>query len=415
MVNTAHAQGIRVLFDVVMNHPGYADIQTLSDYGIPILWKGYQAATLNDYHSYIDYNNFEFKQWWGGDWVRAGLPGYPDPGSDDMTSQLAFLPDFRTERANPVDLPPFLKKKADTRATTLPGTPVRGYLVKWLTDWVREYGIDGFRCDTVKHVEPESWRALKQAGIAALAEWKQAHPLQKIDDAPFWMTGEVWGQGIARNHWFDAGFDSLINFDFQARASNNWQTLDGIYNGYASALAKGRDNPALRHDVLSYISSHDTALFARDQLHHGLTALLLAQGGVQLFYGDESDRQPGISPEGDAQQATRSDMNWASIDKALLQHAQKLGQFRARHVALARGEHLQLAAQPYVFARIDAAHADKVVVAPQLQGDVTIPVGKVFAEGQQVCDAYGGACSVVAKGSVKIQARGVVLLAAAPN
>jgi alpha-amylase len=169
MVNTAHAQGIRVLFDVVMNHPGYADIQTLSDYGIPILWKGYQAATLNDYHSYIDYNNFEFKQWWGGDWVRAGLPGYPDPGSDDMTSQLAFLPDFRTERANPVDLPPFLKKKADTRATTLPGTPVRGYLVKWLTDWVREYGIDGFRCDTVKHVEPESWRALKQAGIAALA------------------------------------------------------------------------------------------------------------------------------------------------------------------------------------------------------------------------------------------------------
>ena len=30
-VDAAHAQGIRVLFDVVMNHPGYADIQSLSE------------------------------------------------------------------------------------------------------------------------------------------------------------------------------------------------------------------------------------------------------------------------------------------------------------------------------------------------------------------------------------------------
>jgi 1,4-alpha-glucan branching enzyme len=27
---------------------------------------------------------------------------------------------------------------------------VRDYLVHWLTDWVRRYGVDGFRCDTVK-------------------------------------------------------------------------------------------------------------------------------------------------------------------------------------------------------------------------------------------------------------------------
>ena len=34
----------------------------------------------------------------------------------------------------------------------LPDTTVRGYLVHWLADWVREFGVDGFRADTVKHV-----------------------------------------------------------------------------------------------------------------------------------------------------------------------------------------------------------------------------------------------------------------------
>lgn len=414
LIRTAHAQGIRILFDVVMNHPGYADIQTLAEFKIPILWKGHEKATLLDYHSYIDYNNFEFKQWWSGDWVRAGLPGYPDGGSDDMTSQLAYLPDFRTERPNPVELPPILKHKADTRATNLPNTPVRGYLVQWLSDWVREYGVDGFRCDTVKHVEPESWLALKQASVRALADWKQAHPAEKIDDAPFWMTGEVWGHGVTRSSWFDAGFDSIINFDFQARASNPWKTLDGVYNGYASQLSKSP-----RFDVLSYISSHDTSLFARDQLRHGLSALLLAPGGVQLFYGDESGRKPGAAPDGDAQQATRSDMNWASMDQAMLQHAQKLGRFRAAHVALARGEHRLLSEQPYVFARLDERTGDKVVVAPEVKtevnGEVSLDLGKVFADGVQVCDAYGGQCAKVSHGSVKLKALGTVLLSATPN
>jgi alpha-amylase len=405
MIDTAHAQGVRVLFDVVMNHPGYADIQTLADMKVPVLWKGYEAATLSDYHSFIDYNNFEFGQWWGGDWVRAGLPGYPDGGRDDLTMQLAYLPDFRTERATPVGLPPFLKKKADTRAKFLPNTPVRGYLVQWLTDWVREFGVDGFRCDTVKHVEPESWIALKTAGLPALADWKQNNPAKKIDDAPFWMTGEVWGHAATRSSWHDAGFDSMINFEFQSHADESWQRLDGVYNGYASTLSK-----APPFDVLSYISSHDTALHPRDALRHGLSALMLAPGGVQLFYGDESGRPPGIVPEGDPQQATRSDMNWGKMDMALLAHAQKLGQFRAAHVALARGAHQMLSAQPYVFARADAAHNDRVVVAPEVTGMVTIVVRAVFADGQAVRDAYSGKLATVDQGVVRMQADGMLLL-----
>lgn len=410
MINTAHAQGIRVLFDVVLNHPGYADLQTLSDHRLPVLWPGFETATLTDYHSYIDYNNFDFGQWWGGDWVRAGLPGYPEGGTDDATMQLAYLPDFRTERPHPVDLPPLLRNKSDTGARFLPETPVRGYLVRWLSDWVREFGVDGFRCDTVKHVEPASWLALKQAASSALIEWKQKNPADKIDDAPFWMTGEAWGHGVERSPWYDAGFDSMINFAFQSQAAADWARLDQVYGDDARQLATF---PLF--DVLSYISSHDTALYPRDQLRHGLSALLLAPGGVQLFYGDEIGRLPGAAPQGDPQQATRSDMNWASSDPALLAHARKLGQFRAAHVALARGRHVRLAQQPYVFARIDELRHDRVLVAPEIQGHVSVPVAGVFADGQRLRDAYTGNTAVVRQGRVSLQAAGMLLLEAVPD
>ncbi|MBV8657125.1 MAG: alpha-amylase, partial [Burkholderiales bacterium] len=56
-VDTAHAQGIRVLFDVVMNHPGYLDIETASQLHVPVLWPNAEKQyTLKDYHSWIDYN-----------------------------------------------------------------------------------------------------------------------------------------------------------------------------------------------------------------------------------------------------------------------------------------------------------------------------------------------------------------------
>ena len=415
MVDTAHAQGIRVLFDVVLNHPGYADIRTLADYKVPVLWPGHEAATLKDYHGYIDYNNFAFDAWWGRDWVRAGLPGYTEGGSDDYTMQLAYLPDFRTESAQAVGLPPLLRHKPDTLARALPATTVRGYLVSWLSDWVREFGVDGFRCDTVKHVEPASWLALRAASTAALADWKRRHPAQKIDDAPFWMTGEAWGQGPERGAWSDAGFDSMLNFDFQDAAEGDWAALDALYRRYAGLLAGGD------HDILSYISSHDTRLYPRARLRHGLSALLLAPGGVQLFYGDESARPPGAAPDGDPRQATRSDMNWASLDAATLAHARKLGRFRARHIALARGAHTRLSEQPYVFARrIDAtdasgaAGADRVIVAPEASGPLDIAVAGVFPDGARLRDAYSGRATVLRKGRVALLAEGSVLLEAAP-
>jgi alpha-amylase len=408
LVNAAHARGIRILFDVVMNHPGYLDIETARQLGLKVLWPGAERATLTDYHQLIDYNNFTFGDWWGRPWVRAGLPGYLEGGRDDLTAQLAYLPDFRTDSKEAVGLPVFLQHKPGTRAALLPGTTVRGYLIAWLTEWVRSYGIDGFRCDTVKHVEPEAWLALKHAATAALAEWKEQHPRQKIDDAPFWMVGEYWGHGPARGPLHDAGFDAMINFELQTRAApaiaGHLAELDPVFSEYA-ALQHGK--PA---EMLSYVSSHDTQLFDRAQLIDAGTALLLAPGGVQIFYGDETARPPGHAPAADPQQATRSDMGWDHVDEAVLAHWRALGSFRARHVALARGVHARLAAAPYVFSRVDAERDDRVVVALDVPAGAALSLAAVFAEGQALRDAYTGTVYVVYRGSIRIAGASRIVL-----
>jgi alpha-amylase len=414
MIDTAHRQGIRVLFDVVMNHPGYADLRSLTTYGVDVVWKGWENATPADYGSYIDYNNPKFTSWWGPAWIRSDLAGYTSGGGDDFTKQLSYLPDFRTESTAAVDLPPFLRKKPDTKAVAHPNTTVRGYLVEWLTRWVRDFGVDGFRCDTVKHVEPEAWQALKTAGLAALAEWKRAHPHQAIDDSPFWMTAEVFPHDVSRDAIFDHGFDNVINFDFQARAqallADDWRGLDALYTEYAAALHAGAP-----FNVLSYLSSHDTSLFPRQRLIEGTTKLLLAPGGVQLFYGDETGRPIGPSPSTDPQQGTRSSMNWGSVDAALLAHVRLLTSFRQRHVALAMGTHQKLSDKPYTFARQRADGADggdRVVVALGASGPTTITVGDVMPEGAQLRDASTGLIVQVHAGAAQVTAApsGIVLL-----
>jgi alpha-amylase len=356
LIDAAHTRGIRVLFDTVMNHPGYASGTDLLEYlpevlkpGAPttrdamMAWQPAGGGNLNDWNNLVDYESNAWENWWGSRWIRAGFPGHNRPGSDDLKSSLAFLPDFMTEDFRPLPgIPVLFQRKTDTAVTAIPNATVRQYLVSWHSQWVREYGVDGFRCDTAKHVEPASWAALKTASQAALAEYKTQNPT-KLDDLDFWMTGEVFGASVMRNPtYFDNGFDSLINFDFQGRAaqvSEDYAALEQLYSSYAGSI-----NTDPTFNMLSYISSHDTSLYFAEsggslskQAKVG-TALLLSPGGVQIYYGDESARPMGPSAS-DSKQGTRSDMNWNSTDPALLAHWQKVGTFRKRHRAVGAGAH----------------------------------------------------------------------------
>jgi alpha-amylase len=107
-------------------------------------------------------------------------------------------------------------------------------------------------------------------------------------------------------------------------------------------------------------------------------------------------------------------MNWTTQDAKVLAHWRKLGTFRARHRALATGEHKQLGDAPYTFSRVEAASGDRVVVALDAKGQVSLPVAGVFEDGQTLRDAYTGRTAKVAGGKVSLLAEQYVLLERTP-
>ena len=438
VIDTAHSKGIRIIFDVVMNHVGYDDMATAYEYGFAGLtsnWTSYfytsNASTIhyNTYANYVNYSDSNWANWWGSDWVRAKAYGSCS-SSSDLTKCLDDLPDIKTEATSAVGLPPVLKTKWTREGryatevaeldsfftkTGLTRTPAN-YMIKWLTDWVREYGVDGFRCDTAKHVDLAVWKELKTQANAALKEWQAKSGVIKPDDQDldFWMTGEVWGHGVGRSTYFDNGFDSIINFGFQSSAASI-SNAESIYSSYNSSM-----HGSTRFNALSYISSHDTSLFDRSNLTNAGTFMLMLPGEVQIFYGDESAR-PKDDYATHWNEPTRSFMNWCDgslgsdvsvcTNTTLLKHWQKLGQFRNKHRAIGGGQHAQIAASPYTFSRV--LDSDKVVVAFGVSGSATISVGSIFSNGTVVKDYYTGNTATVANGSVTLTTGGVALLEAA--
>ena len=408
LVDAAHRHGIRVIMDAVINHTG--------------------PVTAQDPP-------------WPDDWVRTGPNcSYRDYATTVDCTLVATLPDIRTDRDDPVDLPPALVEKwrqegrldaerasldAFFQRTGYPRAP-RYYVIKWLTDWVRELGFDGYRIDTAKHFEASVSAELKKEADLAFADWKRAHPAQALDGLPFYMVGEVYGwqpgQGRAYDFgdrtvdFFANGYDALINFGFKGDTAGS---LDGLFTRYSAALQDG----ALRAvAVLNYISSHDDGSpydpERRDPLGAG-TRLLLAPGGAQIYYGDELAR-PLVVPGAKGDANLRSFMNWEDLERGgattvVLRHWRTLGRFRRAHPAVGAGVHRTLQARPYIFSRTleTGGRADRVLVAmDQGEGAKTIRVFGVFRDGAELVDGYSGVGGIVRDGRLSLTTgSGLVLLA----
>ncbi len=142
MIQAAHDKEIRILLDVIINHTGpVTDIDPV----------------------------------WPESWVRTSpqctYQGYETTANCTLVKNL---PDVLTDSDEEVDLPPQLieKWKAEGRyetemkeldeffaSTGLPRSP-RYYIMKWLVDIINDFGIDGFRVDTVKHLHEDVFAEL---------------------------------------------------------------------------------------------------------------------------------------------------------------------------------------------------------------------------------------------------------------
>lgn len=410
LVKKAHQRGIRIILDVVINHTGP---ETKQD----PLWPG---------------------------WVRTEPQcTYKDYRSTIECTLVKNLPDIKTDSNTPVELPAFLVAKwkkegryekevaeldAFFKRTGYPRAP-RFYVIKWLTDYIRQHGVDGYRCDTAKHVEESVWAELRKEADLAFADWKKANPAKVLDNNPFYMVGEVYYYKISSGRlydfgdkkvdYFDNGFTSLLNFDLKDDAQNSYENIFSKYSTLLNGTLRGKS-------VLNYMSSHDDGSPfdpARNKPMETATKLLLCPGASQVYYGDETNRSLQIpGTQGDA--TLRSFMNWDELaanaerngyrTQDVLAHWQKLGRFRRAHPAVGAGVHAMLSNKPYTFKRVfqSGGFEDAVVGGLDLpKGKKEIAVQGVFPEGTMLQDYYSGQQVRVSGGKVSVDSEfGIVLL-----
>lgn len=406
VVDAAHNKGIKIVMDVVLNHTG------------PV----------------TDQDPF-----WGKEWARED-PNCAFSTYENTTkcSLVENLPDILTESTKEVKIPELLAQKWKNegrydlemqelenffKTHNLAKTP-RNYIIKWLTDYVRELGIDAYRVDTTKHVDEQSWVVLREVADKALASYREAH--NSKDTLPFFMLGEVYNYSIdgGRSYdfgdgtlvdYFAHGFDNLINFQFKYDAAGDYESLFSKYSNTIHTSHQGKS-------FTNYATSHDDGSpFDKERikaLETG-TKLLLTPGISQVYYGDELARPLIIEgTQGDA--TLRSAMNWQDTTQVatrqVLTHWQKLGQFRAKHPSIGAGKHQKISDTPYLFKRTytKGNYTDQVLVGLDLeQGKKEIVLDDAFAKAKKIHDAYSNQTVIVNQGKVVIDSPfSIVLLEA---
>ena len=405
LVQKAHKKNIKILLDAVINHTGPV---TDTDTVFPSDWV--RTSPKCTYQSYDTYIN---------------------------CTLVDNLPDVKTESNTPAELPTFLveKWKAEGRyqeeidelnafftKTNYPRAP-KYYIMKWLADYILDYGIDGYRVDTAKHTTEDVWADFKNVCDTAFADFKIKNPNKVTDSSPFFTVGEVYGYNIGSKRLYDFGdkkvdyfangFSALINFDFKNEAHLPYEKLFSKYNQILQNDLQGVT-------VMNYISSHDDGSpfdKTRTKTFQSATKLLLSPGVAQVYYGDESARS--LTIEGTTGDATlRSNMNWDDLKNnpktvKISTHWQKLGQFRANHPSIGAGVHHQISSIPYVFSRKYSANTctDQVVVGLDLSiGKKTISVGNLFKNGTTLHDFYSNQTTTVIDGKATINSKFNIIL-----
>lgn len=339
LIDQAHNRGIRIMVDIVVNHAGYD-----TDFG---------------------------------DMIRSGDDIVS--GSDQKDS-LSNLPDFRTE-----------------------DPAVSAQLVKWQTQWVKDFGIDYFRVDTVKHVENDTWAELKNA-------------LTEVD-SDFKMIGEYAGGGYASNgNTLGTGeMDSDLDFDFNDQATNFVKGNISSVESFLTSRNSGLNNTYMTGQ---FLGSHDEDGFKKKLLDGGMaedaataasmvaaSLQITAKGQPVIYYGEEIGLT-GLNNY--PYQTNRYDFDWSIVsnDNKTYQHYKKMLSIRNAYTdVFARGDRKTIVASDEKGYDIVSRsyQGTKLYVGLNIKGaaqTVEVPVSE--SNGTILKDLYSGTSYTVNNGKVEV-------------
>ena len=302
LVDAAHARGMKVYMDIVANHT--ADVIR------------YRECPANDcaYRSRADY---PFTRRGGIDGPAIN-DGFDDSNFDRLTrSDYAYTP-YVPAGEETVKVPAWLNDPAyyhnrgdstfrgessidgdfaglDDLMTEHPRV-VAG-MIEIFGDWIDRYGIDGFRIDTARHVNPAFW----QAFVPAMLERARARGIPN-----FHIFGEVYDVDPAVTARFTRidGYPAVLDFPFQYAVTDMVARdvpptalarvfdADALYEGGAAG-ALGLPTFLGNHDmgrIGGFILTakpdiSDAELLQRETLAHAL--MMFSRGVPTLYYGDE--------------------------------------------------------------------------------------------------------------------------------
>jgi len=447
-VDAAHGLGMKVYMDIIANHT--ADVIRYAD----------GDATNYEYRSKGDYP-YSTRGKADGPAINPGFMG------DEDSSQANFAklidPDYAyrptvPEAEKAVKVPAWLNDPIyyhnrgnssftgeDSRFGDFSGLDdlftehprVRQGMIDIYGAWIDDFGIDGFRIDTARHVDPGFWRVF----VPAMLERARAKGIPN-----FAMFGEVFKDvpqnGYIAEYTRRDKLPQVLDFAFQASVrevlgrGKGTVVLAQMFDG--DVLYEGGEDAAL--NLPTFLGNHDMGRFAwlvkqdrpgigqdellqRTLLAHAM--LMTLRGAPVIYYGDE---QGFVGAGGD--QLAREDMfpsktavynaiRLIGTDRTTAQDnfdpahplyaaIAGLAKLRAAHPALRKGRqtvrHYEQTEGLFAVTRHDAASGEEVLIAFNTS---PAPRGGNIALGYDArgFTALAGACpaAVTAPGSARFE------------
>ena len=315
LIDEAHSRGMKVYFDIITNHT--ADVI------------GYQEGART---GYVSKDKEPYRTASGEPFDDRDFAGRADFPELDAGTSFPYTPVLDPGEQN-LKVPAWLNDLTlyhNRGNTTFTGEDSfygdffglddlfteHPAVVAGMTDiyetWIGDFGVDGFRIDTMKHVNDEFWQKFGPDVLAYAREQGKEE---------FFMFGEVFDTSKSFTSQFTTrnNMQAVLDFPFQDAARNfaskgqDAKQLEGFFaddDWYTDADSNVYQLPTFlgNHDMRrigSFISADnpdadDAERVARDELAHEL--MYFSRGNPVVYYGDEQ----GLTGPGGDQDARQT-------------------------------------------------------------------------------------------------------------